>query len=53
MIIKIFSELVIAVSMFHINNLAHFDLKPANIFIDENMDAILGIDYFLDYLFYK
>jgi serine/threonine protein kinase len=43
MVIKIFSQLVVAVSLFHTNNLAHFDLKPANIFIDEDVNAVLGI----------
>jgi serine/threonine protein kinase len=32
----------VAVSLFHTNNLAHFDLKPANIFIDEDVNAVLG-----------
>jgi serine/threonine protein kinase len=39
---KIFSQLVVAICLFHTNNLAHFDLKPANVFIDENVNAILG-----------
>jgi serine/threonine protein kinase len=45
MVMKIFSQLVVAVGLFHINNLVHFDLKPANIFIDENVNVVLGIYY--------
>jgi serine/threonine protein kinase len=40
---EIFSQLTISIGLFHTNNLAHFDLKPANIFIDKNVNAILGL----------
>jgi serine/threonine protein kinase len=46
---RIFSQLVVAVSMFHTNNLAHFDLKPANILMDENVNAILGMKLIIYY----
>jgi serine/threonine protein kinase len=43
MVIKIFSQLVVAVCLFHTNNLVHFDLKPANVFIDADLNAVLGM----------
>jgi serine/threonine protein kinase len=38
-----FSQMVIAVSLFHTQQLVHYDLKPGNIFIDEELNVILGL----------
>jgi serine/threonine protein kinase len=42
-ILKIFSQLVVSVSLFHTQQLVHHDLKPGNIFMDEDLNAIGGV----------
>jgi serine/threonine protein kinase len=42
-VLKLFSELVVAISLFHTQRLVHHDLKPGNIFIDEDLNAIVGM----------
>jgi serine/threonine protein kinase len=39
----LFSEVVVALALFHTQQLVHHDLKPGNIFIDEELNAIIGI----------
>jgi serine/threonine protein kinase len=34
---------VVAVSLFHSHRIAHFDLKPDNIFVDEDVNVVLGM----------
>jgi serine/threonine protein kinase len=34
---------VVAVALFHTQHLVHHDLKPGNIFIDEDLNAIVGL----------
>jgi serine/threonine protein kinase len=41
-LLKIFSQLVVSVSLFDTQQLVHHDLKPGNIFIDEELNAIVG-----------
>jgi serine/threonine protein kinase len=41
---------VVAVSLFHTQSLVHHDLKPDNIFIDEDLNAIVGV-WWLCYLY--
>jgi serine/threonine protein kinase len=41
--LKVLSQLVIAVAMFHLHGHVHHDIKPGNIFIDEDVNAILGM----------
>jgi serine/threonine protein kinase len=48
----VFSQLVVAVALFHTERLVHHDLKPGNIFIDEDLNAIVGVCYFLFFFFY-
>jgi serine/threonine protein kinase len=42
-----FSQLVVAVALFHTQRLVHHDLNPGNIFIDEDLNAIVGVYYFV------
>jgi serine/threonine protein kinase len=41
----VFGQLVVAVALFHTERLVHHDLKPGNIFIDEDLNAIVGVYY--------
>jgi serine/threonine protein kinase len=34
--------MVVAVSLFHLQQLVHHDIKPGNVFMDENLNAIIG-----------
>jgi serine/threonine protein kinase len=42
-IIKILSQLIVAVSLFHMNKVVHFDLKPGNIFVDSDVNVVVGV----------
>ena len=33
---------MIAISFLHENKIAHLDIKPENIFLDENLNIVLG-----------
>jgi serine/threonine protein kinase len=39
-----FGQMVVAIALLHTHNLVHQSLKPANIFIDENLNIIVGIN---------
>jgi Ser/Thr protein kinase RdoA (MazF antagonist) len=42
-----FSQLVVAIALFHLQQLVHHDIKPGNVFMDEDMNVIIGIFIFL------
>jgi serine/threonine protein kinase len=52
-VLKIFCQLVVAVALFHKQRFVHHDLKPGNIFMDENLNAIIGMGrmFFCMFLF--
>jgi serine/threonine protein kinase len=50
---RLFCELVVAARMFHTINLAHLDLKPANILMDENVNAVVGSLHSLIAIFFN
>jgi serine/threonine protein kinase len=43
--------MTIAVALFHTQQLVHHDLKPDNIFIDDDLNAILGMKKYYLHLF--
>jgi serine/threonine protein kinase len=50
-----FSQLVVAIALFHTHKFVHYDLKPENIFIDEELNVIIGINciaFFIYFLFF-
>jgi serine/threonine protein kinase len=38
-----FPQLVVATALFHSQQLIHHNLKPDNIFIDDDMNVIVGV----------
>jgi serine/threonine protein kinase len=48
---KLFCQLVIGVSLFHELQLVHQDLKPQNIFIDDDINAVLGLMFNFVFIF--
>jgi serine/threonine protein kinase len=49
-VINIFSQLVVGVALFHSQKLVHHDIKPGNIFMDENLNVIIGISFLIYFI---
>jgi serine/threonine protein kinase len=50
-ILKVFSQLVIAISLFHELKLIHQHIKPARIFLNKDLDVVLGIIYDVELIY--